>query len=516
MGPKRPWPMGVTRSMPTPRQKKTISVQASGFGSAPHDAIDPGHRFDRSKHVDASGGSDRLGLWRFDLEERLRISSHKNLPTGWAHTQAFPMAAPGYTTPERYLNLRSRTIAIRSPRAGAPLPPPPQRSPPRAPRSPSTPAATGQGKGQGKGKGLPSTATMATQTATVTTTTPPTRTTPTQHETPPRRPYAPGMRPRLLLAIEDEDEDEDEEQDRGILRSRRPRSPQSPRRYQPQGEQPPLEDQPLVRRSSLALLMLGVAVLLLVALPSPTWLLLRTAWHRVRGARQMKGTRPSAEQWPPIDKPRPRPPPIDGSLARDLAATPSPSPEQHQPQPEPEPEPEPARRHKGVAEAAAVSEECRVLLDSIGPVAPALDGVTAALQGLARAVDRRGAAAAGAGAGAGPAGGEVGAKCAEPEPAPAAAASDGGCGRAAGAVHECADLIYGFFELAKRKTRTEETGTVWSNATYAVEAVQGKAMGALAVTEEAMRRRAGTEAQSGGDADGDQRGEEGGGESAKK
>jgi hypothetical protein len=160
-----------------------------------------------------------------------------------------------------------------------------------------------------------------------------------------------------------------------------------------------------------------------------------------------------------------------------------------------------------------MSEECRALLDSIVPVTPALNGVTAALHDLTQAVDRCGAA----GTGAGPAGGEEEAQQQAVQetvrtPAVAPARGDGGFGRAAEAVHKCAEHIHGYFEAAKNKTLTEEAGTVWSNATYAVEAVQGRTMGALAITEESMRRRATSKAQSGDDAHDD----DDGGERAKK
>jgi hypothetical protein len=132
-----------------------------------------------------------------------------------------------------------------------------------------------------------------------------------------------------------------------------------------------------------------------------------------------------------------------------------------------------------------LGEECRALRESIAPVGPALRDMAAAMQGLTDAVNRRD----------GTGGGEEASQRAVPSPTPAPVPlpvpqGDGGFGRAAEAVRKCADQIGGFFEEATHKTLTEEPGTVWTNATYAVETVQRNAMGALAVTEEAMRRKA--------------------------
>jgi hypothetical protein len=190
---------------------------------------------------------------------------------------------------ERYLSLRSRTIAIPSPRTSPrasppPPPPPPQRSPPRAPRpSPTVAHSTSKGKGEA----APSaTAAMTAAAATGRASTPSTRgASPLRPgpATPPRRAHAHGVLPRTLQVEEEEEEKEEEEQEeeRGLLRSCRPLVPSTRPRHRPQ-KHPPL-DGPLVRRSTLALLLLGVATLFLVLLPSPTALVWRTVGSRLWG-----------------------------------------------------------------------------------------------------------------------------------------------------------------------------------------------------------------------------------------
>lgn len=157
-----------------------------------------------------------------------------------------------------------------------------------------------------------------------------------------------------------------------------------------------------------------------------------------------------------------------------------------------------------------VLEECRALRASLAPLPFAIEGAAAALDRVARALAQRqheqeecrqqeqqqqemqeeeeqkeGM------------GGNGDGDQAQQTPA-AADVSD--FERAADDVYKCREQVEGFFEAGKEKARSEEPGTVWTNATFALEAVENKTMGALLVTEEALRDKGRKEGVGGGEA----------------
>lgn len=72
--------------------------------------------------------------------------------------------------------------------------------------------------------------------------------------------------------------------------------------------------------------------------------------------------------------------------------------------------------------------------------------------------------------------------------------------RAAEDVSRCREQVCFFFEAGKERARSEEPGTVWTNATFALEAVENKTMGVLVVTEEGLRDKGRKEGVPGGEA----------------